>query len=453
MNNNTFAIESFISFCDDMMIAEEGFKDGIKNVWITIRTIFKKLIQIFKNFIMNINYFKTAKLPSQQSKDIITVVQNLTPRYEVLNKMFMLIYRVSGISGGKNAYDDLYVEIEQSMNDVDEIITTAKNSSEYKRIESNDYDKKTVVDIPLSNIVSAMKKSQNDLIKYDANAQKMEVLESSATSESQRKTAGRCRQIFTKLCEIYKLKVRLLKTFFEHAKSSMGAIKKNISEKKYGENDPNRRYSTGKNFVDMLIKRGAAKKLVKVTPEQEKRFKELDKIVIESNNDPSKYSEYYKAYSELCKMAGVGTNVVLVYGEPGKKNGMLPETKDGELAFLALKEDSKPMKLLSNTQLYHTSPDENLKELTGRYYHTSLNIRRLWSTPRMYFSIGNAMAKDGSNFNGSDPMAIYERSNPRSLYKYVPVNHIDTVHRDVEMGIGSAVYVESKTPIKLRKIN
>ena len=83
------------------MIAEEGFKDGIKNVWITIRTIFKKLIQIFKNFIMNINYFKTAKLPSQQSKDIITVVQNLTPRYEVLNKMFMLIYRVSGISGGK----------------------------------------------------------------------------------------------------------------------------------------------------------------------------------------------------------------------------------------------------------------------------------------------------------------------------------------------------------------
>ena len=29
MNNQTFAIESFISFCDDMVIAEEGFKDII----------------------------------------------------------------------------------------------------------------------------------------------------------------------------------------------------------------------------------------------------------------------------------------------------------------------------------------------------------------------------------------------------------------------------------------
>ena len=34
--NQEFAIESFISFCDDMMIAEEGFKDGVKNIGKTI---------------------------------------------------------------------------------------------------------------------------------------------------------------------------------------------------------------------------------------------------------------------------------------------------------------------------------------------------------------------------------------------------------------------------------
>lgn len=35
--NQTFAIESFISFCDDIMITEEGFKD-----------IIDKLIELLK---------------------------------------------------------------------------------------------------------------------------------------------------------------------------------------------------------------------------------------------------------------------------------------------------------------------------------------------------------------------------------------------------------------------
>ena len=30
-NNNTFAVESFINWCDEMMIAEEGLIDKIKN--------------------------------------------------------------------------------------------------------------------------------------------------------------------------------------------------------------------------------------------------------------------------------------------------------------------------------------------------------------------------------------------------------------------------------------
>ena len=50
-------------------------------------------------------------------------------------------------------------------------------------------------------------------------------------------------------------------------------------------------------------------------------------------------------------------------------------------------------------------------------------------------------------------MTKYEGTESRSLYKYIPVNHIDTVFRDVEMGMGSAVYVESKTPIKIKKID
>ena len=49
-------------------------------------------------------------------------------------------------------------------------------------------------------------------------------------------------------------------------------------------------------------------------------------------------------------------------------------------------------------------------------------------------------------------MARYDGSSERSLYKYEPVNHIDTVYRDVEMGMGSAVYVSTKSPIKIKKL-
>ena len=40
-NNNTIAIESFITFCDDMMIAEEGF---LSKALSKLQTLFAKLI-------------------------------------------------------------------------------------------------------------------------------------------------------------------------------------------------------------------------------------------------------------------------------------------------------------------------------------------------------------------------------------------------------------------------
>lgn len=99
---NTYTLESFISFCDDMMIAEEGkifdrISSTISTIWVNIQTIFKKISLFFKNILTNINYLKTAQLPAQKSKDIITVVQNLTPRYDLINKMFVLIYKTAHI--------------------------------------------------------------------------------------------------------------------------------------------------------------------------------------------------------------------------------------------------------------------------------------------------------------------------------------------------------------------
>ena len=47
--NNTYSLESFISFCDDMMIAEESFNivDTLKTVIIKVRHLLKQLIMNF----------------------------------------------------------------------------------------------------------------------------------------------------------------------------------------------------------------------------------------------------------------------------------------------------------------------------------------------------------------------------------------------------------------------
>ena len=47
-NNNTIAIESFITFCDDMMIAEEGFKDIGKSILNAINKVWQWFLKILK---------------------------------------------------------------------------------------------------------------------------------------------------------------------------------------------------------------------------------------------------------------------------------------------------------------------------------------------------------------------------------------------------------------------
>lgn len=475
-----YTIESFIDFCDNYQIAEEGsLSNFAKKVWINIQTILKKLLQIFKNLLMKVNYLRTSKLPTQKSKDLLLVIQNLNPRYEVLNKTFMMVYKTASIENMQrdkeytkrmeelkrehpdsnitidhtNAYDELSSEIEQSLDDVTSVVRDATSSSEYKRIQEDNYNNNQISEIPLSNIITAMKKAENSLISYEGNAKKMALAEENPKSEAQKRAAGKCRELFSKICEAYKMQIRLLKIFFDNAKVTATAVGKNIKEKVKKENDPNRNYANAKSMVGMLIKQGAVSKTVKVTPEQKKRFEEFDKQITECNNKPENFEKYKKAYEEICKIAKTSPNCVLIYDVPGgNRSGMLPAVGENEIAFMVMKDNNKPMKLLSNTKLYHTSDNGELKELTGRYYHTSLGIRRLWSSQRVYFSIGNAMSKDGSKFNGKDPMAKYEGTKERSLYKYEPVEHIDTVYRDVEMGIGSAVYVPTKTSIKIKKL-
>ena len=61
--NQEFAIESFISFCDDMMIAEEGFKD-----------IIDKLIELLKKVVYGIQ--------KKFNKDIILIDKAYVDEFE-----------------------------------------------------------------------------------------------------------------------------------------------------------------------------------------------------------------------------------------------------------------------------------------------------------------------------------------------------------------------------------
>ena len=66
MNNNTFAIESFISFCDDMYIVEESVFSTIKS----------KIIKLFTSLVL----FLDKKVKKMKDTKLKKVLQNLLDR-------------------------------------------------------------------------------------------------------------------------------------------------------------------------------------------------------------------------------------------------------------------------------------------------------------------------------------------------------------------------------------
>lgn len=156
MNNNTFAVESFISFCDDMIIVEEGFKDSVKKIgksmWIGLLSLLSKLLEKLATFQHKIYVKKNKKMRIENNyyKKFLSAQHRIERGYDSFEHRDAWLYTVVqdvdnlrhyNFSKNKKDYttivnygdiykkiDTLYAKMKSMQKKIDEI---AKSSDEY----------------------------------------------------------------------------------------------------------------------------------------------------------------------------------------------------------------------------------------------------------------------------------------------------------------------------------
>lgn len=433
MNNST--IDKFINTCDEVMIANESNTTQIvgrnfKKVFYEIEGDINKCGVFIKNMNVNINMFKTAKLPKQMSDDLQILLQNLCPRRDYINESFsklVLAARLyTAVKGSNETLRDTINEVKTSIQDVEATINDTQNSKEYKRLYRKEYDFSKLVEIPLSSIVIRTKKLNMQLASYKQKLNKAKSDLGTPQSTLETEITNSLIHLYKKLIENAMIQCRLIRFYFKAAKASLEGTLKN--------KDKNNQIIIQRDYKGNFKKQGQHTPYKKkpITPEQMEEFKEIDNIIRECNNKIENYPKYKEALSRLCNILGVTNNkdMILLYDAPSKHEGIIN--------FKIINDDSKSMKLLETNVLYHTSTNPDLKELDPHYvFQDGDFVRRCWATPRVYFAIGSPITRD--------------RVMNDNISLYTPVEKYTECYTDNEMG-GSAVFVNVTKPIKVRKL-
>lgn len=236
ISNSLIEIDNLCNFDIYYDISNESLsgKNIINQIWIRIKTFFKKAIQIIKNFILNLNMIKKAVIHPQMNKDIQIVCQNLNPRYQMQNNVLRMLTGIISISTSKDKdyLKELSEISEASIEDCDSIINDVTNSQEYKRIKGNLYDKAQEVEVPISNVISSMKKTQMSLINYESAIEKSTSNAKFSNNEIIQKANKIVIPVFTKVCTCFRMKIECLSIFFQRTKASISALKDNVKDRK-----------------------------------------------------------------------------------------------------------------------------------------------------------------------------------------------------------------------------
>lgn len=437
MNNDR--VESFITFCDDFIIAEESktteiIGRNIKKGFYEIEGDISKCSTFIKNLSLNVGLFKSAKLPKQMSDDLEILLQNLCPRRDYINQSFSKLVVAAklytAVKGSNETLRDTQNEIMTSVQDVEATIEDTKKSKEYKRLYSKDYDFSNNIEIPMMSIVTKAKKLNMQLIGYKQKLKKAEAELGTPQSTLEAGITNQLIRLYKKLIENAYMQCRLLRFYFKVAKASIEGTLKNKEEKKNGGYT-----KVNRDYVGNFKKKGehTSYKKKKITEDEMEKFKQIDETIKSCNNKIEMYPKYKDALKELCDMIGIPTNknIILLYDAPSKH--------DGFINYSVINDNNKSMKILDTNVLYHTSTNPNLKELDPHYvFQDGDYVRRCWSTPRVYFAIGSPITRD--------------RVMNDNISLYTPVSKFTECYIDNEMG-GSAVYVTVDKPIKVQKLN
>lgn len=412
-----------------MEIANEGLIDGIlslKNKLIDSITKITNWISIVEK---NKDYFKEAKLDPQQNKDLLQVLRISQPRTDINFKPIAKYYRfmnkkkdgtnqshsLSVRTGGDYHSTSLLHEVERSTIDIDESLKAAKRSPEYKRIQSAKYPNKTRELIPLGLILADLKKSNQQLSYFRSELQKMGNTLSSLREnpEGVSNITKRMEVFFHKVIEYYTFRIKILEIYLKRAKTTLDKSTYSKNKEVTETNENRTKSSTSRHGIAITVNLK--------TPDQISKIKELYKNCKEAKT----YDEYKPYYDQLTTMLNCH----------GKNIEKLIIT--GLSVQLVLAGDSDPVEVpLSGKTLYHNSSNLNLTELEGRWINMG---GVLFPEPRIYFHVNFSTDRYGAKI--SDDSAVY-----------VPVQKPKVAYRDPEMG-RTAVYVITKKPIKIRKVN
>ena len=250
--NQEFVIESFISFCDDMMIAEEGFKEVKDKVWTGIKNVWAKIVTWFKNMLLNVNRFKNATLDSLQNSDMVKILKmsqvgterffgvvntyykfssipSLHPKDE--NNEHMIKNKITVGEIPDNYSTTIEDQAKKMATEIKNALDSTKDSNEYKRFTENSYTNKDMKIIPLGNITSELQLCNKMCTKFQGELSKIESCDKKVLGEKKgERLVSLIHAFLNHVVQYYTFRINVLTKFFTNAKASLKGAVNNIKE-------------------------------------------------------------------------------------------------------------------------------------------------------------------------------------------------------------------------------
>lgn len=439
MDNTDLVLESFIEFCDDMMIAEEGLiKDIGKQIWVSIKSLINKIVTWFKNLLLNINYFKNAKLNPKYNSDLVYVLKTSQAHTENNFRMIAQMYKTISSLGScfdnakdfhvqRNLFQEAYQknyflqitnlddQINKCNRELNEIRENTRNSDQYKRIVENNYDENDTQSIPLTYIVKDIKKCNTEITEFKNYIDKFEAASYRLKTEDGKAFLNKAIGFFNNVISYYSFRMDILGRYMASAKASLNAFGSNIAYRFKKDSKLRSRYNARASRLSLTLSRDVAHHLM---------------LAYNNAKLAKTYEEYKPHYDKIIKLLNLK-------GEPTIQQ-IQCNTDNGLVIVQYNKNKTEKVPISKNQNLYHGSFDEGLTELKPSWLGGG---QVLFPKPRIYFHANVPL----NRWSFSEYSLRDEFVSVGGLSYRLKVNP-EFAFVDPELG-GTAMYVETTKPI------
>ena len=167
-----------------------------------------------------------------------------------------------------------------------------------------------------------------------------------------------------------------------------------------------------------------------------------------------RYLEYEDNYNEYKKYFKIFTDII---GYPSNGICFIRNMGSGKDMLFEYKMNGNTHPVNDSVRLFHTSSNPNLTVLEPRHKagkgadeDGKIFIECIWPTQRVYFGYNKPVTRTGGELN-DDEVEEMLTSNRLYLYEYIGPKH-GIVYDDMELHGGIAVYMETSTPLKVKRI-